>query len=102
MRISHFVAGMACLGAFEMPAHAPPAAAPQPSLADTVVARYCAAWGTVDRAAREALLAEVWAERIPPPQLAFVISLQFTDTRGTRVFETMTVPEALPRNWQIF
>jgi hypothetical protein len=34
----------------------------QPSLADSVVARYCAAWGTVDRAAREALLTEVWAE----------------------------------------
>lgn len=62
MRISHFVAGAACLAAFELPAHAQAAAARQPSLADTVVARYCAAWGTVDRAAREALLAEVWAE----------------------------------------
>jgi SnoaL-like protein len=62
MRISVSIAVMSCLAAFDLPAHAQPAPAPQPSLADTVVTRYCAAWGTVDPAAREALLSEVWAE----------------------------------------
>jgi len=40
--------------------------------------------------------------RIPPPQLAFLITVQLTDTNGNRVSETITVREMLPRTWQIF
>lgn len=62
MRMSVFIAAMSCLAAFGLPAQAQLAPGPQPSLADTVVTRYCAAWGTVDPAARDALLSDVWAE----------------------------------------
>ena len=48
------------------------------------------------------LVSDAGPGRIPPLQLAFVVSIQFTDTRGNRVFETVTVLEALPRPWQIF
>ena len=40
--------------------------------------------------------------RIPPPQLAFVITVQLTDSMGHRVSEAVTVREMLPRPWQIF
>lgn len=40
--------------------------------------------------------------RIVPPQLAFLITAQLTDSMGDRVSETVTVPERLPRTWQIF
>lgn len=62
MRLSHCIAGLAYLGALGTPAHAQSPPAQQRSPADTVVAGYCAAWETADRGAREALLAEVWAE----------------------------------------
>jgi hypothetical protein len=42
------------------------------------------------------------ADRIPPPQLSFIISVRFTDTQGNSVSETTTIREALPRPWQIF
>jgi len=40
--------------------------------------------------------------RIPPAQLAFLITAQLTDSMGNRVSETVTVREKLPRPWQIF
>jgi hypothetical protein len=40
--------------------------------------------------------------RVPPPQLAFVITVQLTDSTGHRVSEEVTVREVLPRPWQIF
>jgi hypothetical protein len=40
--------------------------------------------------------------RIPPPQFAFLITAQLTDSMGNRVSETVTVRERLPRPWQIF
>jgi hypothetical protein len=42
------------------------------------------------------------AGRIVPPQLAFVISVEVTDTTGHRVSDAVTVREKLPRAWQIF
>ena len=41
-------------------------------------------------------------DRVPPAQLAFVISVELTDTLGNRVRQTATVLEKLPRNWEIF
>jgi len=40
--------------------------------------------------------------RIPPPQLAFLITVHLTDSTGNRVSDTVTVREQLPRPWQIF
>lgn len=40
--------------------------------------------------------------RIPPAQLAFVATVQWTDNRGKHVSETVTVLERLPRTWQLF
>lgn len=40
--------------------------------------------------------------RIPPPQLAFLITVHLTDSTGNRVSEAVTVREQLPRPWQIF
>jgi hypothetical protein len=37
-----------------------------------------------------------------PPQLAFLISVQLTDSTGNHVSEAVTVREKLPRTWQIF
>jgi hypothetical protein len=40
--------------------------------------------------------------RTVPSQLAFVITVQLTDTTGNRVSESATVLERLPRSWEIF
>ena len=40
--------------------------------------------------------------RIPPPQFAFIVTVRLTDTMGRGASESLTVREALPRNWQIF
>lgn len=62
MHVAHGIAALACFAALSTRATAQYSSSQQPSLADTVVARYCAAWGTVDRDAREALVDQVWAE----------------------------------------
>jgi hypothetical protein len=62
MRASHCIAGVACLAALGTPVSAQLVAAQQLSQTDSTVTRYCTAWETVDPAARDAILAEVWAE----------------------------------------
>jgi hypothetical protein len=47
-------------------------------------------------------LVDTGAARLLPAQLAFVISVHLTDSMGNPVSETVTVPEKLPRPWQIF
>jgi hypothetical protein len=48
------------------------------------------------------LLMNAGPSRIVPPQLAFVITVDLTDTMGNRFSETVTVPERLPRSWEVF
>jgi hypothetical protein len=62
MRSSNCVAGLICLGALIQSTDAKSIPGQPGSPADGVVAHYCAAWSTVDQAARDALLAEVWAD----------------------------------------
>ncbi len=40
--------------------------------------------------------------RIPPPRLAFLVTVRVSDTMGNSVVETVSVPESLPRSWQVF
>jgi hypothetical protein len=40
--------------------------------------------------------------RIPPSLLAFLVTVQFTDTEGNHMSETVTVRERQPRGWEIF
>jgi hypothetical protein len=41
-------------------------------------------------------------ERIPPAQLAFVITVRSIDGTGARHSETVTIRERLPRDWEVF
>ena len=74
MRASHCIAGIVCLAVLGASVREQSVFAQQISQADSTVARYCAVWGTIDPAAREAILAEVWAE-----------SGEYVDPQPTRV-----------------
>ena len=62
MRTPNCIAVVACLAILVTSVSEQAVSAQQLSQADATVARYCAAWATVDPSAREALLAEVWSE----------------------------------------
>ena len=44
----------------------------------------------------------IFPPRNVPEKLAFVVTVELSDTTGHRVTESVTVPEQLPRTWQIF
>jgi hypothetical protein len=61
MRILHLIPGLFFL-ALSLPAYGQIASNHELTLAKSTVSRYCDAWGTVDPAARKALVTEIWAE----------------------------------------
>lgn len=62
MRVLCFVFAVSCLAASNDTVFGQSETAQEPSLAKSLVSRYCQAWSTVDPAERKRAVADVWAE----------------------------------------